>query len=437
MNSLQDKAANRYHKRMTLQDPPEPPAETAPDAEFAATDQCVLCGLCLPHCPTYGITHNEAESPRGRVSLIQALAKGELAPDGALQHHLGNCLVCRACEDACPAEVPYGRLIDAARAELHRRGVRDPWRERAMNAYAERRDLRRLIYAGLHILQRPEVKKRLQPWLPMAWRRPFDLGRHEPRLPLVFDQSAREETSGKAVYLFTGCAGEVFDRETLISARRILEALGYRVITPSRQTCCGALHLHAGERSQAKKLASANLAAFDQNIPILATSSACAVTLSEYDQLLGDQAASFGHRAQEISTFLAAAKWAESLSFSALSRRAVMHTPCTQLRVLHSPEAPAKLLSRIPDLTLIDLPGNDRCCGAAGSYMLDHPQMAKSLRTPKLDAIASLNPDFLVTTNIGCTLHLAQGLGERGMNTEVLHPLTLLARQLDQTSSAF
>lgn len=411
-------------------------AETAPNpAEFAATDQCVLCGLCLPHCPTYEQTGNEADSPRGRISLIQAMARGELPADQTLTGHLDGCLSCRACEDVCPSGVPYGRLIDSARAELRRRTPRRRVNDALRRAFAANRTLRRVLY-GAAWLARLGGLWSLAGWLgirrlPLLGRL-HGLTRRLPAVRLSFGTAGAD--TKPAVYLFTGCAAEVFDRETLQAARHLLLLLGYRVLTPPAQTCCGALHQHAGDRDAARELARANVAAFDGDIPLLVTSSACATTLREYDSLLGEAGERFGRRVHEIGEFLATG-WPESLEPEALDRRAAVHIPCSQRRVLHAPDVAFTLLRHIPQLELVSLPGNDRCCGAAGSYMIEHPHMADALAAPKVRAAATLGTELLVTTNIGCAMHLARALAEDGQTVEIVHPVTLLARQLAGTRS--
>ena len=407
-------------------------AEIAPNPEeFAATDQCVLCGLCLPHCPTYALTGNEADSPRGRISLIQALARGELPADRALTGHLDGCLSCRACEDVCPSGVPYGQLIDSARTELRRRSPGSSPRDALRQAFVARRALRRILYAVTRLAHASGLW-----WLAgrLGIRRLPRLGRlygladrlPAARLPLG-DLGDKDKP---AVYLFTGCAAEIFDRETLQATRRLLLALGYRVLTPTAQTCCGALHQHAGDRSGAQQLARTNLDAFADDIPVLVTSSACAVTLREYDTLLGEGGRTFGRRVHEVGEFLATAPWPETLELRPLPQLAAVHVPCSQRRVLQAPDVAFTLLRRIPQLELAPLPGNDRCCGAAGSYMIEQPQMADALAAPKVRATADLRPELLVTTNIGCAVHLARSLTADGQAVEIVHPLTLLARRL-------
>ncbi len=411
--------------------------ESAPNPEeFAATDQCVLCGLCLPHCPTYAQTGNEADSPRGRISLIQALARGELPADRALIGHLDGCLTCRACEDVCPSGVPYGRLIDSARTELRRRGPGTTPSDPLRQAFATRRTLRRIIYAAARLAHASGLWRlagRLGIGRLSRLGRLHGLAGRMPAANLTL--GATGEAAKPAVYLFTGCAAEIFDRETLQATRRLLLALGYRVLTPPAQTCCGALHQHAGDRSGAQKLAQTNLDAFADDIPILVTSSACAVTLREYDTLLGERGQIFGRRVHEIGEFLASVPWPESLELRPLSQRAAVHVPCSQRRVLHAPDAAFTLLRHIPQLELTPLPGNDRCCGAAGSYMIEQPQMADALAAPKVRAAADLSPELLITTNIGCALHLARSLAEDGQAVEIVHPATLLARQLAETQA--
>ncbi len=401
---------------------------------LAATDQCVLCGLCLPHCPTYDLTLNEADSPRGRITLIQGLLRGDLKDDEVMRRHLDGCLVCRACEDVCPSGVPYGRIIDGGRHILRTQPLSTNTYTAMLDYFTTSRGFRRALYGTLRLAGKIGINR----WLPIRAKvtSPFSrlsrIATRIPSAPLPFSNPRIHRN--KRVYLFTGCAGEVFDRETLRSSSQLLKALGYEVLAPKQQTCCGALHQHSGDLDTAARLAGQNIAAFNEPIPIVSTSSACAATLHEYGNIVGQRGRQMGERSQEICTFLASISWLGKLQLRPLHGRAVVHIPCTQKYVLHEPEAGIRLLKKIPGLEVLDLPGNDRCCGAAGRYMLDHPQIARQLAAPKIKAIQELVPDWLVSTNIGCTLHLGAELSTLEEPMTIIHPVTLLARQLEQTS---
>jgi glycolate oxidase iron-sulfur subunit len=403
-------------------------------------DLCVKCGLCLPHCPTYVKTRDEGDSPRGRIALMQALAMERLPPGGRLAAHLERCLGCRACERVCPSNVPYGRLIDAGRAlEARRRPGAMP----RMAGFVARLLPRRRRMAGLaralRLYQKSGLRRlaRATGLLRLAALERLDDVLPELEWPASFEETyaARGETRGK-VGLFTGCTGDVLDQETLRSAIELLTAAGYEVRVPRRQTCCGALLLHGGALEAAAALARRNVEAFNA-APVDAVvhvASGCGATLAEYGSGWPPGASPADERfaapVLDVCTFLERVTPPARLAFRALERRIAVHDPCSLGHVLRAAEAPYRLLRRIPGLEAVPLSGNRMCCGAAGSYFLSQPEMADSLRDDKVEAVKASGADLLVTSNVGCALHLAAGLGKAGMALEVMHPVTLLARQL-------
>jgi glycolate oxidase iron-sulfur subunit len=401
-----------------------------------AADRCVVCGLCLPHCPTYGKTRHEADSPRGRIALMRALERAALPGEGTLIRHLDGCLGCRACEAVCPAGVPYGELIDATRARLSvaRRRRFDPARW-CTDVFIRWRGPRVLAYWLLLIYQRFGVQKVARK---SGLLRIMGLARAESLLPQPAHASRlpaakpRDE-SRPTVALFTGCAGEIFDRATLAASQELLTRFGYNVLIPRRQTCCGALHQHAGAAVDALKFMKRNVAAFDLRgvEAVISTATGCGAQLAEYARHVdGEVADRFAQRHADICRFLAAQRWPASLKLQPLAARVVVHTPCSLRYPLKQTEQAAKLLGRVPDLKLVGLTQDNRCCGAAGSYMLREPQMADALLADQIEQIKALRPDILTTSSVGCALHLQAGLRRAGLDVPVLHPVTLLHGQL-------
>lgn len=223
------------------------------------------------------------------------------------------------------------------------------------------------------------------------------------------------------VALLTGCATEIFDADTLNAAIKTLTHCGFAVLVPAAQTCCGALHRHAGDLDNAERLSQENSRAFaiDDLDAVITVASGCGAHLREHTRL----------PVRDVSDFLHEA-WPETLQPAPLAKRAVVQDPCTLRNALHSAEAPYALLRRIPGLQLAPLAGNKMCCGGAGDYMLRQPAMADALRAPKIEALSEAGADLLLTSNIGCALHLRAGIVQAGLTVEVLHPVTLLARQL-------
>lgn len=406
---------------------------------LADADRCVKCGLCLPHCPTYRETRHEADSPRGRIALMQGLATRLVSNTVSLRRHLDGCLSCRACEPVCPAKVPYGRLIDAGRAELARRDPRRTrltrWLGRWLVSATGRRVLRGLLalYRGLGVqalVRRTGLLGRAR------------LARLESLIPepAPLGGLAQASTSWCAdpvvaanplrAAIFAGCVTDVVEREALAAATTLVGACGWQVVEAPGQTCCGALHLHGGLPGEARTLATRNLAAFAGIERVITTASGCAVPLREVSQLLdGAGARDFGRRVEDVHAFVL--REGSALNFAPLPARVAVHLPCTLRNVLKGGSALFELLGRIPEAEIVDLDPSGACCGAAGTYFLTQPEMADRLLQPKLDALEKLAPDLLVSANVGCTLHLAAGLRRSGLTTPpVVHPALLLARLL-------
>jgi len=397
----------------------------------AELDRCVMCGMCSWHCPTYQLTTNENESPRGRIALIAALNTGQLTADATVQTHLEHCTGCRACEAYCPSGVHFGAITDEARTLL----PNSPPPSLTLSPQATR---------WLRIYQRSGLQKITRA---SGLLKPLGLAQKESLLPFVPDTPdwqdyypVRPETDHYGdVALFTGCIANVFDREALDASRRLLNALCYGVHVPPAQGCCGAMALHNGRTDEATVLAQQNLQAFAKlDIQaIVHTASGCTARLSEYSQQLPD-GQHFVGKIKDINQFLVGIKWPASLSVAPLHKTVALHTPCSLQNVLHQADAPHRVLQRIPQLEILPLPQNTRCCGGAGQYMLAQVDFARQLREQTLDTLNNLcsaketrqKTDTLVTSNLGCALHLAAGLRERGQAVVVTHPVVLLARQL-------
>jgi len=387
-------------------------------------DLCVKCGLCLPHCPTYQETCNENESPRGRIALIQAYADGHLDATPTLLAHIDNCLLCRSCEKVCPAEVPYGRLIDRFRARTQSLQPFSP-AVALLKRIAANHTLHRWAQAGLRFYQTHSLQR-------LGLLRLLNLDTMNRLLPSLSDSveplqsyyTAHGNAKGD-IGLFTGCMGTLLDQSSLQAAIKCLTAAGFNVHVPAEQTCCGALAQHDGNSDVASQLAEKNCRAFA--IPnltaIVSIASGCGAQLKEY------QNADLAVKIVDVSRFLS-----QNADFSnrlvPLAATVCLHSPCSLKNVMRDEEGALALLRQIPELSIDELPKATLCCGAAGSYVLKHPKMANALVDQVLNAAIATQADTLITSNIGCSLHMAAGLRERGENMKVLHPVELLAQQL-------
>ena len=403
-----------------------------PEFPLADADKCVKCALCLPHCPTYRVSKDEGESPRGRIALMQGMATGKLEITPRLTAHLDQCLACRACEAVCPAEVPYGKLIDAARRELKDHGHPEPLKARLF-AFFMRRTWRlhllqgllrfadKVGISGLLLRSGPASLRRLVRLLPTVPNPKRWDGVYEPRKP-----------SGEKVQLFLGCVADISQPQVTASAIAVLNALGVEVQIPRSQGCCGALDQHAGRSAKAAELARRNLEAFAGDLPILGSASGCTASLLEYDRIAGGgaEAQAFALRAQDIAAWLARHAVIPRIEFKAWEALALVQAPCTQRNVLKTEKAGFELLKLIPGLKVKAIPASMGCCGAAGSYVLTEPEKADAFADAYADYIQQHKADVLVTSNVGCAMHLRAALLRKGIRIAVLHPVELLAQQL-------
>lgn len=365
--------------------------ETARTADRAGlARQCVKCGLCLPHCPTYHLARTEAESPRGRIALMAAMAEapGVSGPHPALD----ACLGCRRCEAACPAGVAFENLLLQTRAASPPRLT---WRARAALWLMSRTSW---LNAGLGLY------RRLFPLLPAAWRL-------MPRPARTRPAAVTGGSGGTAV--FSGCVADVFEADVRQALLRMLHATGEAAAVPLAQGCCGQAARHAGRDGEADRLTDANRRAFAGYERMLVLASGCHGALADGLDLPVLDAAAF------------LAERADRLRFrSAHGRRVALHTPCSAA-FTGSQRTVRALLARIPELEVAVLPDRG-CCGAAGLHQLTEPARAAALRAPMADAVAASDTDTLLSSNIGCRLHLAGGTG-----AAVRHPLEFMAEYLD------
>ena len=394
------------------------PDEKPPLRIASLADQCVQCGLCLPVCPTYALDGNEAESPRGRIAIAAALARGDVEPTAALREPLDHCLGCLNCERVCPANVQYGELLVETRALLGPM----PGRPRLLLAMIQRPVLLRLAGRLGKALGASRWRKRLAGRLPAAsaWRTALNLLPHAANDDALPSTPAESPSAQPAVALFPGCVASVEDVAAQEAAIILLRAAGYRIsLLPS--FCCGAIDLHGGEAQgaehAARRVREAWLASGAEQL--VSITPGCLGTLRR---------ALPGVTVADPVSLLSAR--ADRLRFGPLARRVAVHLPCTQTNVARSEGALLSLLRQVPELEVKPVPRPPHCCGAAGSHMLEFPERAARLRDDTLEQIASLAPQQLLSSNIGCRLHLAAGMGEGGRHWPHLHPLTLLAQQL-------
>lgn len=373
------------------------PAESTPDRLLALADRCVQCGLCLPSCPTYALDRTEAESPRGRIALARAWALGTIAPSETADAHLDHCLGCRSCEAVCPAGVRYGELLVEARSRQRERRRTD-WKQQALE-WLTTRPGRLTALLGLY--------RQLFPMLP----KPLRLLPRPPAQPSLPDSAPQPES----VALFLGCIARSYEANLHDAIVRLCAATGAQVQIPAGQSCCGALHAHAGDTTRANQLADTNRGAFRDRGTVLTLASGCHDSLK--DALSGT--------ASTVDAIVFLHARAARLHFRACRERIAVHIPCTQRNVVRSVSALRGLLALVPDLEVVELTAGYGCCGAAGTQMLLEPARATSYRQPLLEQFERSGATRLLSANIGCRLHLANAT-----IAPVQHPLEFLAGRL-------
>ncbi len=402
---------------MVFEEPGEPIASGPyiPDA-----GECMRCGICVASCPTFRLFQIDEETPRRRIRTISKLLVEDLPISADERLHLDNCLQCRACETVCPSRMAYGQLFDQAQVQLK---INPGWLAKLAFGLIERKRWRTRLLPLLAVylksgLQQPLRSTGLLKKLHLA---DAEALMAKPALQALAASYAAAATRGR-VALFTGCIAEHFDRETLQAAIKLLNAIGYEVLVPPQQGCCGAIHQHNGQ-SEAS-LIDTNIKAFNAlNVDaVLYTATGCGAMLSEYQN--DDEAGQlFRQRLGDINEFLLQ-HWPDDLQLSASELNVAVHEPCSQRNVLKNQQAVYALLQKIPGLTVAALADNHICCGSGGSYMLTHPGNAGQLRALKQQVIADLSADVVVSGNFGCAVYLNADGGS------VEHPLQLLARQL-------
>jgi glycolate dehydrogenase iron-sulfur subunit len=403
-------------------------------------DKCVHCGLCLNACPTYRELGVEMDSPRGRIYQMVQVANGAPITD-SYQEHIDLCLACRGCETACPSGVKYGRLIEAARADIEQRTTRPFFartvRKLVFDYLLPSRTLLRLAGAGLWLYQRSGMQQLVRASGLLKGK----LGEMESLAPSVETPffyrhmgrvfPAQGERKHR-VALLSGCIANICFARLNEATVRVLQANGCEVTIHDGQTCCGALHVHAGLRDSARKLARKNIdaladAGFDA---ILTNAGGCGSTLKEYDELLehdaayADRARRFVSLMKDVNEFLASIGLNPKMGN--VPGVVTYQDSCHLAHGQRVRSAPRELLRQVPGLTLKEMPMSDICCGSAGIYNVIHTDMALALLEKKMRSVNATAAERVVTANPGCMLQLRAGVERHGHGQRVSHVVEVL-----------
>lgn len=417
--------------------------DVPPDDVF---NRCVRCGLCLPTCPTYVETLVETSGPRGRISLIKAVAEERLdLLSPGFVHQMSECLDCRACEAVCPSGVEYGRILEPARTQVVRaQEPTRPWYARLGRAVligelfgrlgwmrAAARLLKFYQRSGLRDLVRASGLLRL-----------FGLQDVEALAPTISDRffipaDQRFMPNGIArakAFLHAGCIMHVAFAEWNEATVRVLNAAGVEVVVPRDQGCCGAITIHAGEMQRGRELAKRNIAAFESSGAdvYIINAAGCGSALKEYGELFhGDpeweaRAQAFSAKVRDVLEYLDEVGLPES-AFGPLRGVVTYQDACHLAHAQRITAPPRRLLAKIPGLELREMEESSLCCGSAGIYNVTQPEMAQRLGRRKVEHIAAVSPQIVATANPGCALQMRNGLDRAGHRAvAVKHVVELL-----------
>ena len=405
--------------------------------------KCVHCGFCLQACPTYVETGLETESPRGRIALMKAVNEGRIGITPTVFRHWDLCIQCRACEVACPSGVPYGRLIEATKAEVERH--REPrLLPRLASAILLKRVLpsqRRLsaLVAGLRLYQRSGLR-RLVRWSRVLRLVSARLASLEASAPEV--RGSKFRAAGQVVpaagerrarvALLSGCVMPLIHGPEMHAVTRVLARNGCDVVVPQAQVCCGALNSHAGDLDTARELARRNVEVFlEAGVDAVVVASAgCGIRMKEYGELLADDS-DYSHEAEHLSAqvkdvheFLVGLPFVQPAG--RLDYRVTLQDSCHLSHAQRITEAPRTLLRSIPGVELVEMANSSRCCGAGGTYTITQRDFSLRLLDNKMNAVEDTGADVLATANPGCHMQLGNGVRRSGLGTEVRYVTDLL-----------
>ena len=400
-------------------------------------DKCVHCGLCLNACPTYRELGVEMDSPRGRIYQMVKVSTGEAEITPSYIEHIDLCLACRGCETACPSGVQYGRLVEAARAQIEQH-IQRPFAVRL---------LRRLVFG--YLLPSPLLLKiaglglywfkatGMQSWARSSGLisgRLAEIEKLSPPVerPFFFSQIGKtfpaEGTRRYRVAFMAGCIANVSFARLNEATVRVLQKNGCEVVIPEGQGCCGALHLHSGLKAEAAKLAKVNVdAVMKGNFDAIITNAAgCGSTLKEYDELLDHDplAVEFSKKMKDVSEFLASIEL--NTAMGPVNATVTYQDSCHLAHGQKVRVQPRKLLAAVPGLKFKEMPMSDLCCGSAGIYNVVQNEMAMQLLEGKMRYVNGSGAEIIATANPGCMLQLQAGVRLHGKGQRVAHVVEIL-----------
>ncbi|WP_453994342.1 heterodisulfide reductase-related iron-sulfur binding cluster [Bacillus nitroreducens] len=403
---------------------------------------CVHCGMCLESCPTYEQTGQEQHSPRGRVYLIKSVAEGKLTLNEQFMDPVFQCLDCRACTTACPASVDVGGLIEEARGQIRQAmpltGAKKAVSKLFLEGLFPHQNRLNSLGSLLKFYQKSGIQKAVRK-TGLINIMPKHLVEMESIMPEINTPvrkkyknenviKAKGETKNEVAFL-TGCVMDVMFSDINESTINVLTRNGNDVVIPKNQTCCGALHVHAGDRETGRKLAKQNIEAFKDSETIVVNAAGCGCMLKEYAELFKDEpewkakAEEFSEKVEDISKYLHDTGYEKPKA--ELNTRITYHDACHLAHGQGIRQEPRDLLLNIPGVEMVHMPNADRCCGSAGIYNITNPEMAGAVLESKMENVPD-DVEMISMGNPGCMLQMAIGVQKHGRNQKIVHTVQLL-----------
>jgi glycolate oxidase iron-sulfur subunit len=417
--------------------------------DYAILQQCMHCGMCMPTCPTYDATKRERNSPRGRISLMRAVANGDLEISRELADEMSYCLGCLACQTTCPAGVNYAELFETARSDIERAGAhpgtaRKFWRALTLDFLFRHPRALRALGRALRLYQRSGLEGLVRRSGALALL-PRTLRRLEPQAPRVAPAfsnqliAAHEQPASGARYrvaLLTGCVQDLVYPDVNRDTADVLLANGCAVDTPPVQPCCGSLHAHNGDldaaRDQARRMI--DLLPPARYDAIVSNAGGCGSHLRKYGHLLADDPAyadaarAWDARLRDVHEWLGEIGCRPpSVGPFDAPTTVTYHDSCHLAHSQRVTRQPRELLQTLPGVSIVELKESTWCCGSAGIYALSQPEQAEQLLQRKVAHVLDTGASVVATGNPGCQMQIARGLRGTGRAVRVVHPISLIA----------
>ncbi len=409
--------------------------------DYVKLINCMRCGMCLPNCPTYKETFLETASPRGRVALVRKLQEGELEQSERLLEYLSLCLDCQACASACPCGVNAGELVAEFTCERKSDTGLNFMEDLVLRKLVPHPDRLETSMVPMRMYQKTGLQKLVRT-LGVLKMFPKPLERMEGLLPTLPSRPLRQEisevtpavgTERGTVGFFLGCVMSLIFSDASRATIQLLSSLGYRVITPRNQVCCGAPNMLGGDLDGLKEAAYTNVSIFDcyELDYIVTDCGGCGAELKKYGHHIeGDKAASFSAKVRDISQVLALHTEELTAQLKPLPMKVTYHDPCHIAHCQGIRKEPRDLLKLVPGLEYQELESADACCGSAGTYNINRPEMSDRILKRKLDTVRDSGAQILVTSNPGCLLQLKKGLADHLPHVKIMHLTEILARSI-------